>query len=45
MLAELETPEDVCDAALPSWPVREVKGEAAYYNASPALSGLPVEQP
>jgi CYTH domain-containing protein len=43
VIAELETPDDVPDADLPPWLGREVTGEAAYYNASLALDGLPVE--
>ena len=45
VLAELETPDDVPDAALPPWLGREVTGQPAYYNASLALSGRPLEQP
>ena len=43
VLAELETPDEVPDAALPAWLGREVTGQAAYYNASLALSGRPAE--
>lgn len=43
VLAELETPDDVPDTALPSWLGREVTGQPAYYNASLALVGRPVE--
>lgn len=45
VLAELETPDDVPDAALPSWLGREVTGQPAYYNASLALAGRPLELP
>ena len=41
ILAELETPENVEDADLPSWLGREVTGDTAYLNASMALRGLP----
>ena len=41
VLAELETPESVPDAELPSWLGREVTQVRAYYNASLALYGLP----
>ena len=43
VLAELETQDDVPDTALPSWLGREVTGQPAYYNASLALVGRPVE--
>lgn len=42
VIAELETPEDVPDRALPPWLGREVTGESAFYNASLARHGLPV---
>ncbi|MDH6231953.1 adenylate cyclase [Mesorhizobium soli] len=45
VLAELETAEEVPDAALPQWLGREVTGRSAYYNVSLATSGRPVEQP
>jgi len=41
VVAELETPDDVAQADLPSWLGREVTGQAAYYNASLAMRGLP----
>lgn len=41
MLAELETPDEISDSALPSWLGREVTGEAAYYNATLATLGPP----
>jgi CYTH domain-containing protein len=41
ILAELETPEDVPANDLPSWLGQEVTDDAAYYNASLALHGLP----
>ena len=44
VIAELESPDDVSDGNLPTWLGREVTGETAYYNASLALGGLPVEQ-
>lgn len=44
VIAELETADDVPDGDLPTWLGREVTGEAAYYNASLALDGLPTEQ-
>ena len=39
VVAELETPDEVPDADLPSWLGREITGESAYYNASLALGG------
>jgi CYTH domain-containing protein len=44
VLAELETPDDIPDAALPSWLGREVTGEAGYYNATLARFGRPTER-
>lgn len=41
VLAELETPDFVADWELPHWLGREVTDDAAYYNASLALHGLP----
>lgn len=41
VIAELETADDVADADLPSWAGREVTGEAAFYNASLAMNGVP----
>lgn len=41
VVAELETPDEVADEALPSWIGREVTGVAAYYNAALAMNGLP----
>jgi len=41
VLAELETPQEVPDAALPKWLGREVTGDSSYYNASLALRGKP----
>jgi adenylate cyclase len=43
VIAELETPDAVPDAALPVWLGREITGESAFYNASLARHGLPVE--
>jgi CYTH domain-containing protein len=40
-IAELETTEEVAEALLPQWLGREVTGDAAYYNASLALRGMP----
>ncbi|QPC86498.1 CYTH domain-containing protein [Mesorhizobium sp. NBSH29] len=41
VIAELETPDHVGDAALPHWLGREVTGESEFYNASLA-TGLPL---
>lgn len=41
VIAELETTDEVADRDLPPWLGREVTGEAAYYNSSLALHGLP----
>ncbi len=41
LIAELETPDDVADADLPTWLGREITGEPGFYNASLALHGLP----
>lgn len=43
-IAELETAEEVADALLPDWLGREITGDAAYYNASLALNGLPEDR-
>ncbi|MGB3386657.1 MAG: CYTH domain-containing protein [Pseudaminobacter sp.] len=43
-MAELEMADEVPDSDLPAWLGREVTGEAAYYNASLALEGLPAER-
>jgi adenylate cyclase len=43
VMAELETPEDVPDSALPAWLGREVTGRAEFYNASLARNGRPGE--
>lgn len=40
-VAEIETEDDITDAALPPWVGREITGEAEFYNASLALRGLP----
>jgi CYTH domain-containing protein len=45
VVAELETPDEVPEAGLPAWLGREVTGEAAYYNATLALSGGPERTP
>lgn len=44
VLAELETPDDVPDGALPVWLGREVTGENGYYNAVLARLGRPAER-
>lgn len=41
IVAELETEAEVPDADLPGWLGREVTGEAAFYNSSLAMHGLP----
>ena len=41
VIAELETAEHVADDDLPAWLGQEVTGEAAFYNVSLALHGLP----
>lgn len=41
VVAELETADEVPDAALPAWLGREVTGDGAYYNAALALNGIP----
>lgn len=41
ILAELETPDEVPVGELPPWLGQEVTDDAAYYNASLALHGLP----
>ncbi len=43
VIAELETEDEVHSRELPAWLGREVTGEAAFYNASLALHGLPRE--
>jgi len=43
VLAELETPDDVPDAALPPWLGREVTDDVAYSNAVLALRGRPAD--
>lgn len=43
VIAELETAQEVPDAALPAWLGREVTGEAAYYNAALAFAAPPAE--
>jgi CYTH domain-containing protein len=45
VIAELETPDRVADAALPAWLGREITGEPAYYNTMLALGGRPEPQP
>lgn len=45
VLAELETADDVPDAALPHWLGREVTAQTSYSNSSLATSGWPIEQP
>ncbi|MFC3751338.1 CYTH domain-containing protein [Aquamicrobium ahrensii] len=41
VVAELETPDKVDDAALPDWLGREITGDIRYSNASLALNGFP----
>ncbi len=41
VIAELETVDTVADEDLPPWLGREVTGEAAFYNATLALNGIP----
>ncbi len=43
VMAELETPENVPNSALPAWLGREVTGKTEFYNASLALHGRPGE--
>lgn len=41
VVAELETPDKVGNAALPDWLGREITGDIRYSNASLALNGFP----
>lgn len=43
-IAELETADEVAEALLPDWLGREITDDAAYYNASLALHGLPEDR-
>lgn len=41
VLAEIETADDIAAIDLPPWLGRDVTDDAAYYNASLALNGIP----
>lgn len=43
VIAELETPDEVGDDALPPWLGREITDQPAFYNVSLALNGMPEE--
>lgn len=44
VIAELETPELAAGVELPAWIGREVTDDAAFYNSSLAINGLPEER-